>query len=75
MAAVKTRVDTRLSVVMTTGEVKNGKDVTRTISLSSIKNDATDDQLLAAGTALGSLADKDLAGVKVSETYTLAAGV
>ncbi len=74
MAAVKTRVDTRLSVVMTTGEMKNGKDVTRTISLSNIRNDAADDALLAAGRAVGALADKDLAGVKVSETYTLTEG-
>lgn len=74
MAAVKTRVDTRLSVAMTTGETKNGKDLTRTISLSSVRNDATDEELLAAGRAVGTLADKDLAGVKVSETYTLTEG-
>lgn len=73
MAATKTRMDTRLQILILTGETKNGKDVTRSITLSRIKNDASDDALLAAGTAVGSLADKDLSEVKVSEVYRLAA--
>lgn len=74
MAAVKTRVDTKLQISMDTGEVKNGKAVLRSVTFSKVKNDASADQLLAAGNAFGTLAKGDLDGVKVSEVYTLAAG-
>lgn len=74
MAAIKTRIDTKLGISLDTGETKNGKAVLRSVTFSKVKNDATADQLLAAGNALGTLSKGDLDGVKVSEVYTLAAG-
>ncbi len=75
MAAEKARVDTKLQVVMTTGETEAGKASTKTFTFSRIKGDASDDELLAAGKALGSLCANDLDGVKVTEVYALTEGL
>ena len=74
MAAIKTIVDAKLLVVVETGETKNGKALTKNLSFSKIKTDATGDELLTAGTAISSLQSRTLSGVKVNEIYTLAEG-
>lgn len=74
MVATKTRMDTKLVVVLDTGDMKNGKAVTRNFTFSKVKDTATDDQLLSAGTALGSLCAEDLDSVKVNEIYNLTTG-
>lgn len=74
MATEKLKLDTKLQVVLDTGETKSGSAVMKTLSFSNVKNAATDDQLLAAGTALGGLCAYDLDSVKTTETYKLSAG-
>lgn len=74
MAAVKTKVDTRIVLGLDTGESKNGAAVKRSYTFSKVKLDATDDQLLAAGNALASLRKESLDSVKVNEVYDLVAG-
>lgn len=74
MAATKNIVDAKLLVVVETGETKNGKALTKSLSFSKIKTDATGEELLAAGNAISSLQVRALAGIKVNEAYTLTEG-
>ncbi len=74
MAAIKTIVDAKLLVVVETGETKNGRALTKNLSFSKIKTDATGEELLAAGSAIASLQTRTLSGIKVNEAYTLAEG-
>lgn len=75
MAAEKAKIDTKLQIVMTTGETEAGKAGTKTFTFSQIKGGASDDELLAAGEALGSLCANELDGVKVQEVYSLTEGL
>ncbi len=74
MAAVKTLNDRKLIVVVSTGETKNGKDLTKNMTFSKIKNDATDEALLTAGKAIASLQTRDLASLKLNEYHSLTEG-
>lgn len=71
MAVVKTLNDRKLIVVVSTGETKNGKDLTKNMTFSKIKNDASDEALLAAGKAIASLQTRDLAGLNLNEYHSL----
>ena len=75
MAAVKTTKDVKLLVEVETEETKNGKPVTKSLSFSKIKLDASGDELLAAGQAIANLQTYTLAGVNVREDSMLTAGV
>lgn len=73
MAAVKTMTDMKLQVV--TSRDDEGVVTEKTFTFSRIRGDATDDELLTAGTALGSLMADELSGVKLQEIYSLTEGV
>lgn len=75
MAAEKARIDTKLQIVMTAGETEAGKPAMKTFTFSRIRGTASDDELLAAGQALGSLSANELDGVKVQEVYSLTEGL
>lgn len=75
MAVTKTKTDTKLMVVLDTGETKGGKAVTKTVTYSTVKNSASDEELLAAGNALGSLCAQDLDSVSVTEIHALTESV
>ena len=74
MAAVSNVYDVKLQVRLDNGLTASGAQAVKSVSISQIKTDATDDQLLAAGEALGSLADSELIGVRKVETTDLAQG-
>lgn len=69
MAAVKTMTDKKLQVVTMTEA--DGAVSEKTFTFSRIRGDASEDELLAAGNALGSLMADDLSGVKLQEIYSL----
>lgn len=71
MAVTKTCTDIKLLVGVETDETKNGKAVTKNLSFSRIKTDATDEQLLAAGQAIAGFQTHDLSGVTVREDNAL----
>ena len=71
MAASKEIYDTKLLVVVETGETKNGKAVTKNLSFSKIRVDATGEQLLAAGAGIASLQSHALSTLRVNELYDL----
>ena len=72
MAVVKTIQDRKLIVVVATGETKNGKSLTKNMTFSKIKYDASDEALLAAGKAIASLQTRDLDSLKLNEYHSLA---
>lgn len=74
MAAVSKVYDVKLQVRLDNGLTASGAQAVKSVSISQIKTDATDDQLLAAGEALGSLADSELIGVRKVETTDLIQG-
>lgn len=75
MAAVKTISDVKLQVRFNNGTTASGAVAVKSLNLSQIRLDATDAQLLEAGTALASLSALTLNGVRRVETASLAEGV
>lgn len=74
MATNRTTTDLKFLVEVETDETKNGKPVTKNLSFSKIKLDATDDQLMAAGQAIAGLQTHTLSGVNVREDSALTVG-
>lgn len=72
MAVQKTTTDVKLLVAVETDEMKNGKPVTKNLSFSKIKLDATDDELMAAGKAIANLQTHALSSVNVRTDGKLA---
>ena len=60
-----------LTVSIVRGADADGNTVTRGYVYSNVKPNATPAQILAAGTALGSLFDNELAGLTVIERASL----
>lgn len=71
MAANATRTDSRLVLRLETGEMKGDTPLLKTVSLSRIKKDASDDALLEAGNALASLQTKTLDAIRRVDTIEL----
>lgn len=71
MAANATRTDSRLVLRVETGEMKGDTPLLKTVSLSRIKKDASDDALLEAGNALASLQTKTLDAIRRVDTIEL----
>lgn len=74
MAVKRTTKDLKLLVEVETDEMKNGKAVTKKLSFSKIRLDATDEELLAAGKAVGNLQTRTLSGVDIREDSGLSEG-
>ena len=71
MAAVMNVLKRSLTVSIVRGADADGNTVTRGYVYSNVKPSATPAQILAAGTALGSLFDNELAGLTVIERASL----
>ena len=71
MAAVMNVLKRSLTVSIVRGADADGNTVTRGYVYSNVKPNATPAQILAAGTALGSLFDHELAGLTVIERASL----
>ncbi|MBO5605725.1 MAG: DUF1659 domain-containing protein [Acidaminococcaceae bacterium] len=71
MAAVMNVLKRSLTVSIVRGADADGNTVTRGYVYSNVKPNATPAQILAAGTALGSLFDNELAGLTVIERASL----
>ena len=71
MAAVMNVLKRSLTGSIVRGADADGNTVTRGYVYSNVKPNATPAQILAAGTALGSLFDNELAGLTVIERASL----
>lgn len=71
MAAVMNVLKRSLTVSIVRGADADGNTVTRGYVYSNVKPNATPAQILAAGTALGSLFDNEMAGLTVIERASL----
>ena len=71
MAAVMNVLKRSLTVSIVRGADADGNTVTRGYVYSNVQPNATPAQILAAGTALGSLFDNELAGLTVIERASL----
>ena len=71
MAAVMNVLKRSLTVSIVRGADADGNTVTRGYVYSNVKPNATPAQILAAGKALGSLFDNELAGLTVIERASL----
>jgi biotin operon repressor len=69
MAVNKSRTDTKLMVRVKNGTSTSGAEVTKNLSYSQVKVNASDDELFAAGTAIADLQSKILNGIRIVETY------
>ncbi|WP_297020546.1 DUF1659 domain-containing protein [uncultured Dialister sp.] len=74
MAAVKAISDVKLQVRFNNGTTASGKAAVKTVTLSQVKLDATDQQLLDAGNALAGLSSLTLNGVRRVDTGDLSDG-
>lgn len=74
MAAVKAISDVKLQVRFNNGTTAAGKAAVKTVTLSQVKMDATDQQLLDAGNALAGLSSLTLNGVRRVDTGDLSDG-
>lgn len=71
MAAKKNVSDVKLQIRFNNGTTASGKTAVKSMSLGQIKVDATDQQLLDAGTALAGLSSLTLEGVRRIDTGDL----
>ena len=74
MAAVKAISDVKLQVRFNNGTTAAGKAAVKTVTLSQVKLDATDQQLLDAGNALAGFSSLTLNGVRRVDTGDLSDG-
>ena len=74
MAAVKAISDVKLQVRFNNGTTAAGKAAVKMVTLSQVKLDATDQQLLDAGNALAGLSSLTLNGVRRVDTGDLSDG-
>lgn len=71
MAATKVISDVKLQIRFDNGTTASGKAAVKTMSLGQIKLEATEQQLLDAGTALAGLSSLPLNGIRKVETGDL----
>lgn len=74
MAVNKNRTDSKIVVRVENGTSASGAKNIKNLNYSSIRLDATDDQLLAAGKAISELQSKVLSAIRVVETYDMSEG-
>ncbi|MGN0955179.1 DUF1659 domain-containing protein [Dialister sp.] len=71
MAAAKVISGVKLQIRFDNGTTASGKTAVKSMSLGQIRLDATDQQLLDAGTALAGLSSLPLNGIRRVETGDL----
>lgn len=71
MAAAKVISGVKLQIRFDNGTTASGKTAVKSMSLGQIRLDATDQQLLDAGTALAGLSSLPLDGIRRVETGDL----
>ncbi len=71
MAATKEIYDVKLQVRVENGSSTSGKTAYKNINVTQVKLGATDDELLAAGQAIGNLQANPLSGVRLVNSYDL----
>jgi hypothetical protein len=74
MAINKNRTDSKIVVRVENGTSASGAKNIKNLNYSSIRLDATDEQLLAAGKAISELQSKVLSAIRVVETYDMSEG-
>ena len=69
--ATKEIYDVKLQVRVENGSSTSGKTAYKNINVTQVKLGATDDELLAAGQAIGNLQANPLSGVRLVNRYDL----
>ena len=69
--ATKEIYDVKLQVRVENGSSTSGKTAYKNINVTQVKLGATDDELLAAGQAIGNLQANPLSGVRLVNSYDL----
>lgn len=67
----KSMIDKKLNIRFENGTTASGKAAIKTTNLSNVKLDATDDDMMEAGTAYASLTSLTLDGVRMTDVYDL----
>ena len=67
----KSMIDKKLNIRFENGTTASGKASVKTTNLSNVKLDATDDDMMKAGTAYASLTSLTLDGVRMTDVYEL----
>ena len=67
----KSMIDKKLNIRFENGTTASGKASVKTTNLSNVKLDATDDDMMEAGTAYASLTSLTLDGVRMTDVYEL----
>ena len=68
----KSMIDKKLNIRFENGTTVSGKTSIKTTNLSNVKLDATDEDMMEAGTAYASLTSLTLDGVRMTDVYDLA---
>lgn len=74
MAVISEKVKSRMTLVFNAGEDADGEPIEKKKSYSSIKSDASDENLYLTGLALTSIQDYDLNAVERADTNVILAG-
>ncbi len=74
MAAEKSIYDVKLQVRVENGSTSSGATQYKNINVTQVKLTATDEELLAAGQAIGNLQANPLSGVRLVNSYELSQG-
>ena len=69
--ATKSMIDKKLNIRFENGTTASGKASVKTTNLSNVKLDATDDDMMEAGSAYASLTSLTLDGVRMTDVYEL----
>ena len=67
----KFMIDKKLNIRFENGTTASGKMAIKTTNLSNVKLNATDDEMMEAGTAYASLTSLSLDGVRMTDVYDL----
>ena len=67
----KSMIDKKLNIRFENGTTASGKTAIKTTNLSNVKLNATDEDMLEAGTAYASLTSLILDGVRMTDVYDL----
>ena len=67
----KSMIDKKLNIRFENGTTASGKTAIKATNLSNVKLDATDDDMVEAGTAYASLTSLTLDGVRMTDVYDL----
>lgn len=68
---IKSMIDKKLNIRFENGTTASGKASVKTTNLSNVKLDATDDDMMEAGSAYASLTSLTLDGERMTDVYEL----